>query len=120
VNSFLHQLFDILKVAHHPLLEVLLSVPDLNLVRHLTSDLVDNDQNSAHVSILALSISFDILKVAHHPLLEVLSSIPNVNLVCHLTSDLVDNDRNSAHVSILTLSISSGVYAAAFHHHKIH
>jgi hypothetical protein len=58
VNSFLHQLLDILEVTHHPLFEVLQSAPNVNLlILQFTSDLVDDDQNPAHVSILALSIS---------------------------------------------------------------
>jgi hypothetical protein len=46
VDFLLHELLDVLKVACHSFLEVLLSVSDI--VRHLTSDLVDDDWNSTN------------------------------------------------------------------------
>jgi hypothetical protein len=54
--------------ARHPLLEALLSVPNINLVCHLTSDLIDDNRDPAHISVLALSISPGVYAVAfpHH------------------------------------------------------
>jgi hypothetical protein len=73
VNSFHHQLLDILKVTNHPVLEVLLSVPNINLVTHLASDLLDHHPpNPAQVSLLALPISPGVYASAflHHKIHE--------------------------------------------------
>jgi hypothetical protein len=55
MDSLFHELFDVLEVAHHSFLEILLSVSNVNLVRHLASDLVDDNQNSANAPILTVS-----------------------------------------------------------------
>ena len=54
-DSLLHESLHILEVARHSLFESLLLVPDIDLVRHFTSDLVNDDRNSADSSILTLS-----------------------------------------------------------------
>ncbi len=46
-----------LEVSCHSLLKVLLHVPDVDLVCHLASNLVDYDQNPVYSSILALACS---------------------------------------------------------------
>jgi hypothetical protein len=51
MESLFHELLDVLEVTHHSFLENFPSVSDANLVRHLASDLVDDDRNSANPSI---------------------------------------------------------------------
>jgi hypothetical protein len=55
VESFLHQFLGILKVTSHSHLELFLPVSDVDFVRHLASDLVDDDRNSAYASVLTLA-----------------------------------------------------------------
>jgi hypothetical protein len=57
IDSFLHQFFDVLKVAFHVHFEVLLRVADVDLVGHLTGNPVDNNWHSAQPSILTLAWS---------------------------------------------------------------
>jgi hypothetical protein len=64
VDSLFHELFDVLEVAHHSFLEVLLSVSGINIVHHLTSDLVDDNRNSANASILTFSGASGVSAVA--------------------------------------------------------
>jgi hypothetical protein len=52
VDSFLQQLLEVLKVASHSVLEVLLSVSNICLVHHLTSNLADDDWKYAYASVL--------------------------------------------------------------------
>jgi hypothetical protein len=42
-------------MACHLFLEIMLRISDIDLILHLTSDLVDNDRNSANSSILAFA-----------------------------------------------------------------
>jgi hypothetical protein len=64
VDSFVHELLDVLKVARHSFLEVLLSASDVDLVRHLTSDLVDDDRNSTNASVLTFARASGVSAVA--------------------------------------------------------
>jgi hypothetical protein len=52
---FLHQFFDVLKVAFHLHFEMLLHVANVDLVGHLTSNSEDDNQHSAQPSILTLA-----------------------------------------------------------------
>ncbi len=56
-NSLLHEFLHILEVACHSFLEVLLSVPDVDLVCHLAGNPVDDDRHSAKTSVLTLAWS---------------------------------------------------------------
>jgi hypothetical protein len=51
-------------VACHSFLEILLSASDVDLVRHLTSDLVDDNQNSVNASVLSFSGALGVSAVA--------------------------------------------------------
>jgi succinate dehydrogenase flavin-adding protein (antitoxin of CptAB toxin-antitoxin module) len=55
VDSFFHQFLDILKVAFHSHFEVLLRVADVDLVRHLAGNPVDDDRHSAMSSVMTLA-----------------------------------------------------------------
>jgi hypothetical protein len=50
-----YDLFYVLEVSPHPVLEVLLCVTDVDLACYFTLDLVDYTRNSADISILASS-----------------------------------------------------------------
>jgi hypothetical protein len=53
-----------LEVACHSLFEILLCVPNVYLVRHLTSDLVDDDRDPVHSSVLAFASPSGVSAVA--------------------------------------------------------
>jgi hypothetical protein len=64
VDSLFHELLDVLEVAHHSFLEILLSTSDVNLVCHLASDLVDDNQNSTNASVLTFASASGVSAVA--------------------------------------------------------
>jgi hypothetical protein len=47
VDSFFHQFLEVLKVAFHLHLEMVLLVPDIDLIRHIAGNLVDDDWDEA-------------------------------------------------------------------------
>jgi hypothetical protein len=55
MDSFLRKCLHVLEMACHLFLEIMLRISDIDLILHLTSDLVDNDRNSANSSILAFA-----------------------------------------------------------------
>jgi hypothetical protein len=55
VDCFLHKFLQVLQMACHLLLEVMLCVSHADLICHLTSDLVDDGWNSANSSMLAFA-----------------------------------------------------------------
>jgi hypothetical protein len=64
VDSFLHELIVILKVACHSFLEVLLSVANVELIHHPSSNLVDSHWNSTNVSVLTFACASGVYAVA--------------------------------------------------------
>jgi hypothetical protein len=66
VNTFLYELLDVLKVAQHSFVEVLLSVSNVDLVCHLTSDLVDDNWNSTNACILTFACASRVSAVVVH------------------------------------------------------
>ncbi len=63
-DSLLHESLDVLEVACHPLLEVLLRIPDVDLICHVASNFVNDYRYSTHSSILALASTSGISAVA--------------------------------------------------------
>ena len=57
MDSFFHQMLDVLEMSSHSHLEMLLCVADVNLVRQFTGDPVNDNRHSAIISVLTLAWS---------------------------------------------------------------
>jgi succinate dehydrogenase flavin-adding protein (antitoxin of CptAB toxin-antitoxin module) len=65
VDAFFHQSLDVLKMSSHPHFEKLLRVDDVDLVRHFTSNFVNDNRHSAMISVLTLAWSSSSSAVEH-------------------------------------------------------